>query len=132
MTLVPSFETKRLLLKGIAADDVGFWLGKKFWGQGYMTEAVEPAMDYAFNSLDFNSLVFANAVGNIRSRRIKEKTGARLADVKPASFVDPQYTQHEVWTLSKDDWFKFRTTDDGRPKNITPYTEIQESEAVDR
>jgi ribosomal-protein-alanine N-acetyltransferase len=88
----------------------GFWLGKKFWGQGYMTEAVEPVMDYAFNSLEFESLVFANALGNTRSRRVKEKTGARFVDVRPVSCVDPEYTQQEVWTLSKDDWIEFRTS----------------------
>lgn len=80
----------------------GFWLGRPFWGLGYMTEAVEPVMDYAFDELGFEKLVFANAVGNTRSRRIKEKTGARLIDVKPAKFVNPIYTEHEVWELTKD------------------------------
>ncbi len=75
-----------------------------------MTEAVEPVMDYAFNSLEFESLVFANALGNTRSRRVKEKTGARFVDVRPVSCVDPEYTQQEVWTLSKDDWIEFRTS----------------------
>ena len=83
-----------------------------------MTEAVEPVMDYAFNSLDFNSLVFSNAVGNISSRRIKEKTGAHFVEIKPASFVDPQYTQNELWTLSKDEWLKFRTTELSESKSI--------------
>jgi RimJ/RimL family protein N-acetyltransferase len=86
----------------------GFWLGKKFWGQGFMTESVVPVMDYAFRSLGFESLTFANAVGNERSRRIKEKTGAQFIEVRPASFVDPKYTEHEIWKLSKKDWLRFR------------------------
>lgn len=87
----------------------GFWLGRKFWGSGYMTESVAPITDYAFESLGFETLVFANAVGNVRSRRVKEKTGARLIDVRPAAFVDPQYTQHEIWELAKSDWIAFRS-----------------------
>lgn len=86
----------------------GFWLGKPFWGKGYMTEAVGPVMDYAFNSLGFDKLTFANAVGNEKSRRVKEKTGARLLEVKPAKFVNPTYTEHEVWELTADDWKKTR------------------------
>jgi len=86
----------------------GFWLGKAFWGQGLMTEAVNPVMDYAFNSLGFEKLVFANAVGNARSRRIKEKTGARLIAVEPAKFVNPIYTEHEIWELTKNEWQKYR------------------------
>lgn len=82
----------------------GFWLGKKFWNQGYMTEAVRPVIDYAFTHLGFNRLVFANAVGNIKSRRVKEKTGARLIDIQPAKFVNPKYTHHEIWELTKADW----------------------------
>ena len=87
----------------------GFWLSQKHWGKGLMTEAVEPIMDYAFNELGFEVLYFANAVGNIKSRRVKEKTGARLVSVEPAKFVDPALTEHEVWELKKEDWFKFRS-----------------------
>lgn len=82
----------------------GFWLGKAFWGMGYMTEAVAPVMDYAFHSLGFEKLCFANAVGNVQSRRIKEKTGAKMIDVKPAKFVSPAYTKHEIWELKKEEW----------------------------
>ncbi len=86
----------------------GFWLGRDFWGNGYMTEAVTPIMDYAFGQLGFERLVFANAVGNRRSRRVKEKTGARRLYTAPAKFVDPAYTEHEVWELLKEEWQTYR------------------------
>ncbi len=86
----------------------GFWLGKPFWGKGYMTEAVNPVMNYAFNDLSFEKLVFANAVGNSKSRRVKEKTGAKLVDIKPAKFVNPSYTEHEIWELTKKEWQAFK------------------------
>jgi [ribosomal protein S5]-alanine N-acetyltransferase len=82
----------------------GFWLARRLWRQGLMTEAVRPVMNYAFNDLGFEKLVFTNALGNIASRKVKEKTGARLIGVRPASFVDPAYTEHEVWELEKDSW----------------------------
>jgi RimJ/RimL family protein N-acetyltransferase len=88
----------------------GFWLGRKFWGQGLMTEAVEPVIDHAFDELGFEKLIFSNALGNERSRRIKEKTGARLLGVEPAKFVDPQFTQHELWELEKADWVRLRAS----------------------
>jgi len=86
----------------------GFWLGRQHWGQGLMTEAVVPVMDFAFADLGFESLYFSNALGNQRSRRIKEKTGARLLRTEPAEFVDPKFTQHEIWQLDKPDWLTFR------------------------
>lgn len=85
-----------------------FWLGKKYWGLGFMTEAVKPVTDYAFTSLGFDTLIFANAVGNLRSRRVKEKTGAKLIAIEPAKFVNPIYREQEVWELTKEAWQKFR------------------------
>ncbi len=88
----------------------GFWLARRLWGQGLMTEAVRPVMDYAFGPLGFETLIFANALGNARSRRVKEKTGARLLRVESAKFVDPALTQHEIWELTKEEWEKFART----------------------
>lgn len=86
----------------------GFWLARPFWGKGYMTEAVWPVMNYAFDELGFDTLIFANAVGNSRSRRVKEKTGAKLLRVEAAQFVDPTLTHHEIWELKREDWSAHR------------------------
>lgn len=88
----------------------GFWLGKKFWGKGMMTEAVKPVTDYAFDVLGFEKLVLANAVGNPASRRIKEKTGAVFLRIEPAIYVNPSYTEREVWELTKECWKAFKTS----------------------
>ena len=82
----------------------GFWLGHRFWGRGLMTEAVAPVMDHAFDVLGFDVLVFSNARGNNRSRRIKEKTGARLLRIMSGEFVDPVYTHREIWELTAAEW----------------------------
>ena len=82
----------------------GFWLAPHLWGQGLMSEATAPITDYAFDVLGFDTLVFNNALGNTRSRRIKEKAGARLVRVIDKKFNNPAYTQAEIWELSKDAW----------------------------
>lgn len=86
----------------------GFWLGRPFWQQGIMTEAVTPVIDCAFSQLGFEKLIFANAVGNEGSHQVKVKTGARQIGVEPAKFVDPRFTEHELWELTKEEWQKFR------------------------
>jgi RimJ/RimL family protein N-acetyltransferase len=82
----------------------GFWLARKHWGKGLMTEAADAVTDYAFNRLGFESLILSNALGNTRSRRIKEKAGAKWLRTEPAQFVNPAYTEREVWELTKQDW----------------------------
>jgi RimJ/RimL family protein N-acetyltransferase len=89
----------------------GFWLARRFWSQGLMTEACDAVTDYAFGPLGFERLTLCNAVGNARSRRLKEKAGATFLRVEPAKFVDPALTMHEVWELRRADWLARRKGD---------------------
>ena len=89
----------------------GFWLGKNFWRQGIMTEAVKPVMDYAFDVLGFQKVVLANAVGNPASRKMKERIGAVFLRTEPAVYVNPSYTEREVWELTKERWKAFKASD---------------------
>src|SRR5690606_17264191 len=84
----------------------GLLLGHKCSGQGIMTEAVNPINDYAFDVLGFEKLYFSNAKGNIASRRVKEKNGAKFVKILPATFVDARFTETELWELKKEDWKK--------------------------
>jgi RimJ/RimL family protein N-acetyltransferase len=86
----------------------GFWLGRAFWGRGLMTEATAVITDHAFDGLGFKSLILSNAVGNLRSRRVKEKAGAVWLRTEPFRFVNPAYTEREVWELTPEQWKKFR------------------------
>jgi ribosomal-protein-alanine N-acetyltransferase len=88
----------------------GFWIGRNFWNQGLMSEALLPVMDYVFDVLDFEKVILGNATGNMASRRIKEKTGARLLRIEPQQFVDPTYMHSELWELPREAWRRLRGT----------------------
>jgi RimJ/RimL family protein N-acetyltransferase len=94
----------------------GFWLGRPFWGRGYMSEAAAAVTDYAFAELGFTELVLANAAGNLRSRRIKEKSGARFLGLTPGEYVDPSLTQQEQWSLTREAWQERRSKSAERAK----------------
>ena len=55
--------------------EIGYWLGAKFWGKGYATEAVRALIDHAFTDLDCEALQSAARVTNPASRRVLEKCG---------------------------------------------------------
>ncbi len=86
----------------------GFWLGETYWGQGLMTEATDITTDFAFSELDFSVLRFFNAKGNERSRRLKERVGAKFVKLVPLKCTDPTYTESECWELTKEDWLAFK------------------------
>lgn len=74
--------------------EIGYWLGAKYWGKGYATEAVRAVIDHAFTDLDCESLQAAARVTNPASRRVLEKcgfqwTGAGLCRVRALSSSVP-------------------------------------------
>ncbi len=73
-----------------------------------MQEASDAVNEFAFTTLGVERLVFDNAVGNTRSARIKEKSGARFLGVSDAKFVDPTVTKIECWELTREAWHKVR------------------------
>jgi RimJ/RimL family protein N-acetyltransferase len=57
---------------------VHFWLGRKFWGKGYMTEAAKCVINYVFQGLNFNRLDVDLIAMNNRSQRVIEKCGFKF------------------------------------------------------
>ena len=73
---------------------IGYWLGAKYWGKGYATEAVRGLIDHAFTDLDCEALQAAARVTNPASRRVLEKcgfqwTGAGLLRIRALSSSAP-------------------------------------------
>ena len=57
--------------------ELGFWLGKEYWGNGYMPEAAEALLEYGFEKLELNKIWCAYFDGNEKSKRCQEKIGFR-------------------------------------------------------
>ena len=55
--------------------EMGFWLGKPFWGKGYCTEAAAELLRYAFEQLCLNRVCAHNMARNPASARVLEKLG---------------------------------------------------------
>ena len=55
--------------------ELGFWLGKPFWGQGLTPEAGRELLRHAFEDLGMTTVWCAYYEGNARSKRVQEKLG---------------------------------------------------------
>jgi RimJ/RimL family protein N-acetyltransferase len=53
--------------------EMGFWIGKRFWGQGIMTEAINLIARFAFRELKLNKIYARVFEGNIASMKALEK-----------------------------------------------------------
>ena len=63
--------------QGVAqsAATLGYWMGKKFAGQGLMSDAVVTLVRHAFDRLGFNRIEAACLPANAASRRVLTKSG---------------------------------------------------------
>jgi RimJ/RimL family protein N-acetyltransferase len=55
--------------------EVGYWIGREFWGRGIMVEAVRAATQYGFDVLDLVRVFAVPFVTSTRSSRVLEKAG---------------------------------------------------------
>ena len=55
--------------------ELGYWIGKPFWGQGLIPEASREMLRYAFEDLGMNRIWCGYYEGNDKSRRVQEKLG---------------------------------------------------------
>ena len=55
--------------------ELGYWIGKPFWGQGLIPEASREMLRHAFEDLGMNRIWCGYYDGNVKSRRVQEKLG---------------------------------------------------------
>lgn len=53
--------------------ELGFWIGKPFWGRGYIPEAAAELIRRGFEELGMNKIWCGYYDGNIKSKRTQEK-----------------------------------------------------------
>ena len=55
--------------------ELGYWIGKPFWGQGLIPEASRELLRHAFEDLGMARIWCGHYDGNVKSRRVMEKLG---------------------------------------------------------
>ncbi len=65
--------------------ELGYWIGKPFWGQGMIPEAAGELLRHAFEELGMRAVWCGYYEGNEKSRRVQEKLG-----------FEYRYTSHDL------------------------------------
>ena len=88
--------------------DLGYWIGKPFWGQGLIPEASREILRHAFEDLGAQIIWCKHYDGNTRSRRVMEKLGfvyhhtTEGIEVRQMGVIR---TSHVMW-MTKEMWEK--------------------------
>lgn len=59
--------------------EIGYWIGKEFWGKGFMPEAVKKIILYCFEELNLEKIWSGYYDGNEKSKRVQEKCGFKYS-----------------------------------------------------
>jgi RimJ/RimL family protein N-acetyltransferase len=86
--------------------EMGYWLGKPFWGQGIMPEAVKEMLRHAFEDLGMQKVWIGYYEGNAKSKRVQEKCGFKYqwrSENVDVPLMHEKRTGH-VSLMTKEDW----------------------------
>ena len=83
VTLAVTLKSDGALLGAIALTinkthhlaEIGYWIGKPYWSQGYCTEAAKEIVRYAFEVLELNRVQARHMTANPASGRVMQKSG---------------------------------------------------------
>ena len=81
ISLMPGQDIERV------SAEIGYWLGRPFWGRGIMTDAVRAATLYAFTGLKLRRVFAIPFAHNVASCRVLEKSGYVLEGVMKQSAI---------------------------------------------
>ncbi len=86
--------------------ELGYWIGKPYWGQGLIPEAAEALLYLGFQMLSLDKVWCGHYLGNEKSRRVQEKLGFRYQFTRenaPCSMLDEVRTEL-VSCLTREQW----------------------------
>ncbi|MEP0905121.1 GNAT family N-acetyltransferase [Leptolyngbya subtilissima ST-M1] len=89
--------------------ELGYWIGKPYWGQGYATEAGAAVVDFGFSTLGLNRINAIRFGDNLASGRVLEKLG--MAQEGYRRRQTPKwgvYRDVALYGLLREDWEKGR------------------------
>jgi RimJ/RimL family protein N-acetyltransferase len=100
--------------------EVGFWIRRKYWGQGFGTDALRILCRLGFRALSLHRIEANVVVGNVGSRRALEKAGFQLEGQSRQSFrIGRRW--HDDWRLGLLRG-ELRRADPKSPRSIAPTT----------
>lgn len=83
---------------------IGYWIGERYAGKGYMLEALRLVVGHAFGRLGLHRVEAACIPGNERSIRVLEKAGFRREGLLRAYLrINGSWHDHFLYALIADD-----------------------------
>jgi RimJ/RimL family protein N-acetyltransferase len=85
--------------------ELGYWIGKPYWGKGYCTEAASSVLRWGFEVLGLNRISATHMTSNPRSGRVMEKIGMKHeGHMRQYGKKWDKYEDGEMWAILRGDY----------------------------
>ena len=85
--------------------EVGWTLGKQYWGNGYATEAAEAALRYGFLTQPVDRLISCIDAGNVASQGVAQRIGETKSGTDVLRIAGKEFSV-DIWSITRDEWMK--------------------------
>jgi len=89
--------------EGWPALELGWTLGKPYWGQGYATEAAQAALRYAFMTQKVERMISCIDAGNTASQSVARRIGERKVGQDVLRVGGKEYPI-DIWAITRAEW----------------------------
>jgi len=99
ISLHPGHDVERV------SAEIGYWLGRPYWGRGIVTDAVRLATTHAFAALALRRVFAVPFAPNAASHRVLEKAGyVREGTLRRSAVKDGALLAQLLWAAYDDRW----------------------------
>ncbi len=89
--------------------DLGYWIGKPYWNQGYCTEAAHAVVRYGFEVLGLNRITANHITRNPASGRVMQKIGMKHEGcLRQHSKKWGNYEDREMYGILRSEYEKYK------------------------
>jgi ribosomal-protein-alanine N-acetyltransferase len=103
--IVAAINLNHIILGNLKSAFLGYYIGAPFARQGYMTEALQLVLRFAFRSLKLNRIEANIQPRNLASQRLVQRAGfVREGFSRRYLKVCGKWRDHERWAILAEDW----------------------------
>jgi RimJ/RimL family protein N-acetyltransferase len=85
--------------------ELGYWVGRPYWNQGYCTDAAKAMVDYAFRVLGMNRVQARHMTKNPASGRVTQRIGMRYeGTLRQSLFRWGTFEDAAIYAILREEW----------------------------
>ncbi len=84
--------------------EIGYWLGRLYWGRGYAVEAARSLLKYGFEVMGLEQIEAKCFLENAAGLRVIEKLGMEFAGTDRSEMIKEQYPELRLYSISRAAW----------------------------